>query len=181
MPRRKKEDPPALKKVEALCKAHSDKLILLATLTLKVRSEMRRVLAENAEELRKMADDVAKSERSIAALVDANRAAFKSPKTRMLHGVKVGLRTNQGSISFDCDEEVMISRLRGMFDEDRIADFVDVKETVKKTALRDLSDDEQKTLGVTLANNFDKVVVALDKGDPAKIAEALLAFQGVEK
>jgi len=181
MPRKKKEDPPALTEIEALCKAHSGKVLSLAMLTLKVRTAMRNVLAKSAEDLRKMADEVAQSEQAIAAAVDGNRAAFKSPKTRVLHGVKVGLRTNQGSIDFDCDEDVMISRLRGMFDEERIADFVDVKETVKKTALRDLSPDERKTLGVSLANNLDKVVVALDKGDPAKIAEALLAFQGIEK
>lgn len=108
----------------------------------------------------------------LARSIDAARDLFDKPRTRTLHGVRLGVMTQRGEISFD-DEDLVIDRIRALLPE-KAADLVKTNSSVVKTAIRDLDPAMLKRLGVEVRGDVDQTFVKVAKGDAEKAAAALL-------
>ena len=98
---------------------------------------------------------------------------FVKPRTRALEGIKVGFRKLPGRFEM-ADEGRTIKRIRERMPE-REDEFVRVKESVDRAALKKLATGELARIGVTLVETGDEVVIAVAKTDLLdKLVEALL-------
>lgn len=116
-------------------------------------------------------------EQLVAALKEAP-GLFESPRTVLLHGVKVGYEKGKGSVQIG-DLPKFLKRVRehlkGKFD-------LLVKTTYKpiKKAIANLPAEDLKKLGVEVIGTTDEVVITVPKTDLDKLVDALLKEDGEE-
>jgi hypothetical protein len=113
----------------------------------------------------------AKSE--LHAAIKTSAELFEKPRTRSLHGVKIGFRKGNGSIEWD-DEESVIKRIRAKLPEEQAELLIRKKESVYKEALDDLTADDLKRIGVRVEGGGDVVVIKDTAGEVDKLVAALL-------
>ena len=104
--------------------------------------------------------------------IDRNRELFQRPKTRLLHGIKLGLRKAAGALTW-ADEAAVVTRIRRLFPSK--TDTL-LKETAKpvKSALARLPAADLKKLGVNVGDSSDQVLIQVADGDIEKLVQALL-------
>lgn len=98
---------------------------------------------------------------------------FERPKTRLLHGVKVGFVKSKGRVEWD-DEAAVIKRIRKHLPEDQAELLIRVRESIYKQAIFDLCAADLKRLGIEIAETGDQPVVSIVGSDVEKIVDALL-------
>jgi hypothetical protein len=128
--------------------------------------------AEAMPDLREL---VAAAKLSHANLVDAINAtpgAFDKPRTRVLHGLKVGLRKQEGKTVFR-DEELSIALIE-MHLVDQADVLISTKKSIVKDAASQLPADLLKKIGGTIEDATDEVVIAPVEGDVMKLVDALI-------
>lgn len=122
--------------------------------------------------IRSAVESVATARQALIDLVDGARDLFTKPRTRIFHGVKVGLTKGKGKITWE-DDETVVRLIRKHF-ADRADTLIKLKETPSKTALADLSAAELKKLGVTVEEAGDQVVAKPTESEIDKLVAALL-------
>ena len=111
---------------------------------------------------------------ALHAAVDANRHLFKSPKTRTLHDIRLGLMKGKGRLSWD-DEAKVIARIKRLWEPEDAAPLIKTTETLSRTALAALPAKDLKVLGVSVVDSEDEVVVKPAPSPVEKRIAALLA------
>lgn len=111
-------------------------------------------------------------EAGLKAAIEKSPEQFKSPKTRVLYGIRCGFRKQKGSLDWE-DDEVVIKLIKKHFPE---MEDVLIKKTEKpaKDGLASLSAQELKKLGVEIKEAGDAVVVEPTDTDVDKLVKALL-------
>lgn len=107
-------------------------------------------------------------------LILAAPSYFKEPRTLLFYGVKVGLRTSNGSVVI-ADEKKTIALIKEHFEKPMVDLLVKTEETPIKSTIRNLSAENMGKIAVQLVDvGADKPVVSVD-GDEAleKELEAL--------
>jgi hypothetical protein len=119
---------------------------------------------------------------ALYSLIDGRRSLFEKPKSRVLHGLKVGFKKKPGAIDI-ADEESTLRRIKKMFsnDEQMLSLLIKTREKPSKEALGELSADQLKKLGVAVANDSDVAFIKPIDSDVDKIVDALMddATEGV--
>lgn len=108
----------------------------------------------------------------LRSLVDANRGEFGKPRTRVLHGIKVGLQKAKGVVKF-LDAAKVVELIKKHFEEQADV-LIKTKETPVKAALQQLTAADLKKLGVTVEDTGDEIVIAPVDSDLDKLIDALL-------
>lgn len=105
---------------------------------------------------------LASLEKQLGAEIEKVPQLFEKPRSITLHGIKVGLQKQKGSIEFD-DEEKLIERIRKVDEKDTLsvppAVLIKSKEYVSKEGLQMLRAEELKKLGVRVVADTDKPVI----------------------
>jgi hypothetical protein len=114
----------------------------------------------------------------LEAAVIEGKALFDKPKTRVLHGIKVGYRKQPGQIQFE-NETDLLTTIHRLYGEDA-HQLINTKESVSKTALADLPAKDLKKLGVTLTDDTDVVTIKPADSDLDKLISALIGDTKVE-
>ena len=104
--------------------------------------------------------------------IAANPELFERPRTRALEGIKVGYRKQPGRV--ECDEERSIARIRKLY-PDREADLVRVRESLIRSALKNLDAKTLASIGATVIQVADQIVIAAADDDLDKLVDALLS------
>lgn len=107
----------------------------------------------------------------LQAAIEAEPGLWSKPRTRNLHGVKVGRRTLPGTLEIDGPTAVLA--IRELMPE-REKDLVSVKTSLVKSAVKKLSGAELAAIGGRIVELGDETVISIPKDDVDSLVEALL-------
>lgn len=108
----------------------------------------------------------------LRAHVLANPEAWDKPRTRALHGVKVGLRQLPGRL--EIDDETAIPLIRKHM-PDRAKALIKVTEKLQAGPVKNLQPAMLARIGGQIVELGDETVIQIAKSDVDKLVEALLA------
>lgn len=103
---------------------------------------------------------------------------FEQPKTRTLHGIRVGWMKQRGKLEI-ADAEAVVAGLRKLLGDEATA-YIKVTESPIRTALANLPAKDLKRLGVALSDDVDSPFIKPVDGDVEKFIDALLEADGEE-
>lgn len=115
----------------------------------------------------------------LKAAVECSADIFKSPKTRMLNGIKVGFMKQRGKLEIDNNESV-VKLIRKYFPEQFDA-LVKTTYTPVRPALQNLPAVDMKRLGVRVTDDVDAVVIKAADSDLDKLIDALINDEDLEE
>ena len=104
--------------------------------------------------------------------IEARPELFERPRTRALHGVKLGRRQLPGKLVID---EAAAPGLIKRFLPDRYKALVKVETKLVKGAIKNLKPAELARIGGQIVELGDETVIAIPKSAVDKLVEALLA------
>lgn len=164
-----------LDRIEVLAKRYADDRALLEERAAALEDELRAVRRRHIRGLRNAANRVRASGDNLLAVIDAHRELFRRPRSRTLHGLRVGIRKGKGRLDFlDRDQVVRLIRRRL---PDRAEELIKVEEKPIKEALARLPADELRRIGVTVVEAGDEVFISAGASDIDKMVDAWLSEQ----
>lgn len=107
-----------------------------------------------------------------------SQSEFKSPKTRVLHGIKVGFKKQPGKLELG-DEGMVLKLIRKLF-PDQTDTLIKTTEKPVAAALGNLPASDLKRLGVRVTDDTDAVVLKPVDGELDKLIAALINDDDVE-
>lgn len=157
--------------IAGLCRAYAAARERLGETAEQIRALQRQALRVRLRGLRNRAAEVSAARDALRAAVAAHPELFVRPRTRALEGVKVGYRKMPGRIV--CDEARAVARIRKLHPE-READLVRVRESLDRAALRRLDSQTLASIGVSIADVEDEIVIAAAGADIDRLVDAML-------
>lgn len=163
---------PTMTEIEARTRAYSEARTRLADIVSELQAGLDAFKRENLPRVKRAIARAAEMEAALRALIEETPDLFVKPKTVVLHGVRVGYEKGKGAIEFEDGDQVV--RLI----EKRLPDLAEqlVKTTKKplKTGLAQLTVQQLKSIGCTVEEAGDQVVVRAVDRDVDKLVTALL-------
>lgn len=114
----------------------------------------------------------------LKAAVEESPHLFNKPKTRVMHGIKVGFVKQPGKLEIS-DGDAVVRLIRKHFPEQAEA-LIKTTETPVKGALVNLTAADLKRIGVSLTNDVDAVVIKPVDGELDKLIGALINDKDLE-
>lgn len=165
--------------IEAASKRYAEERGALADAVSNLNRAIEALKIEAMPRIKKAVARTAERENELRALVDGARHLFVKPRTVIFHGIKVGLEKGKGKIEFD-DEEKVIRLIRK-----NLPGFTDglviKKEMVSKTGLKTLTVAELKSIGCTVEETNDQVIVRATDTEVEKVIKAMLKGAAEER
>lgn len=162
-----------MQEIEKKCSAYATIRAELSSAVACLEDDLMKVKRAQLPRIKRRVE-LAKQERAeLVALIEANLQLFVKPRTRMLHGIKVGVEKQRGSIDFD-DEAKVIERIKKLLPEDQAELLIRKTEKVAKASVYDLSAADLKRLGIKVRDAGDAVIVKDTGSDVDKVVAALL-------
>lgn len=164
--------------IEAAAKVYADSRAVLADRMASLADETRALRRRRLPGIRSSANTAAAACQALVDLVDGARDLFARPRTRIFHGIKVGLAKGRGKVTWE-DAKAVIARIRKHL-PDQADLLIKVTETLRKKALSDLPVADVKRLGVTVDDAGDEVVVKATDTEIDKMVDALLGVASAD-
>jgi len=139
-----------------------------------LQDELEVVKRRRLDGIRNGVEAVAALHDELKAAIEANPALFDKPRTRVLHGVKVGYIKQRGQVVIK-DEAAVIARIRKLLPKDQAELLIRVKESVHKPGVYDLTAADLKRLDIAISADTDAVVIKPTDTEVDKLVNALLA------
>lgn len=171
MAAKKSPDQP-LAPIEAAAKAYADAQTKLAEQVAAVEAEVAVVYQRHARDIHVLATAEALAKLALVKTVDANRSLFTKPKSRVLYGVKMGLRKGQDALHLG-DTDALIRRIRDLM-PDKVQQLIKTDEAVVHAGIKTLPEADLQRLGVRYVTGADEPFATVEKSDAAKAAAAIL-------
>lgn len=111
-----------------------------------------------------------------AAIADAP-GLFDKPRTRVMHGIRVGYHKGKGGLEI-ADEDATLKLIRKHC-PDKVDALIKVTEKPIRKALQNLDAGLLKKLGVNILGTGDVIVLAATDGDLDKLIKALQGDDGL--
>ncbi len=160
------------KTIERAAEQYAQKCTALSETLAALDEDVTAAKKQHLPQVRRRADAAAGAKDALRAEIDSAPELFEKPKSRVLHGVKVGFRKQPGELDFD-SEAAVVKRIEQHLPED-LDRLTRVRTNLNKTALGQLSGADLKRLGVTVLGDGEEIVIRLVAGDVEKIVSALL-------
>lgn len=164
---------PPMEQIEQLAAAIRQQRDALNLACEHVQIETRLILRRNGPEIQRRAEQIATDEKALADLVEKNPELFTKPKTKVLHGIKVGFRKKPGKMSWKKTANV-VARIKAKFSIKDAAKLIRTEEVPDKEALEKLPAQTLRALGVTVTDAGDTVVVAPTDSDLDKLVKGFM-------
>lgn len=163
--------------IDTLTAAYATARSALADEVARLQEELEAAKRKRLAAIRARVKAVADRHAELSAALEDASELFKKPRTRTLHGVKVGYQKQPGKVVID-DEEAVIKRIRAQLPEAQADLLIRTRESVDKNAVADLSVADLKRLGIRVTDDSDAIVIKPTDGEVDKLVDALLA--GIE-
>lgn len=137
-----------------------------------LETDLAAVKAKHLPKLKRQAAAVARLEADLYSLIERGPHLFERPRTITLHGIKVGFSVAEGKLTWNCEDETLLARLKNQYGK-FADDYIQVKESVRKDALKDLTATSLAKLGCTIAGAGDQVVLKRVDSDIEKLINKL--------
>lgn len=161
-----------LLEIELLAKAYADRRALLAERLTALDRDLDLVKRKHMRELKRHVALTAETASALHNAIEAAPELFEKPKTRILHGIKVGFRKGKGKIEWE-DDAQLVALIKKKF-PDFVGDLIITTEKPSATGLEDLDAAELRKLGVTVEEAGEQVVVKPVETDIEKLVKLLL-------
>lgn len=160
-----------LNDIEALAERYANAANEAADLVNEAELELAGVRQAYLKSLRARAERVAETKAALLAAVQEAPELWAKPRTRVLHGVKVGMTKQPGALTWDDDAKV-VAKIKAHY-VDEIGVLIKTTEKPVKDALAELPAADLKRLGITVVATGDKPVARLVAGDIEKLIKVL--------
>lgn len=162
---------PTMEEIERLARAFADAHGALRDVVTVTQDEIDRIRRRRVGVIKRHAARCAEAHDALAEAVGRARHLFERPRTRLLHGVRVGIQKGKGEIRF-ADAAAVVKLIRRHM-ADRFDELVKVAETPAKAALARLPAAELKRLGVTVEETGDRVTIRVADDEIDRLVAAL--------
>jgi hypothetical protein len=108
----------------------------------------------------------------LRTLIDGAPELFVKPKSRTLHGIKLGYQKGKGKIEFD-DADKVVRLIKKYFPEQADV-LIATTEKPAKDALNGLTADQLKKLGINVVEGGDAIFIKPADSSVDKLVDALL-------
>ena len=162
-----------LKKIERLAAKYANKREQLAGVVRGVDAAMAAVMRKHGPVLERRVQAEAAARAELLAALRDSQDIFRRPKTRKLHGIRVGFAKGKGKILIaDPNATVKLIRkhLPALF-----TTLVKVDATPIKSAINGLTAEQLRKIGCTVTETDDEPVIAPTDSDLEKHIKGLLA------
>lgn len=163
-----------LARIELLAKGYAVAHERLTDHVRALEAEIKAARRRGLPRLRRLVEAAAAERQSLKTAIEANPALFEKPRTRLMHGLRVGIAKGKGALRW-ADPDTVVRLIRRHL-PDRAEALIKVSETPLKGALARLSAAELKKIGVTVEDDGDQVVIKPQDGEIEKLVEGLLAL-----
>lgn len=161
-----------MNEIETRAKAFSEARTKLAEFVAELQAGIDALKRDHLPRVKRALNRAAQLQTELQGLVADAPDSFVKPRTVILHGIKVGFEKGKGAIDFeDADKvvELIEKKLPELFDT-----LVQTTKKPLKTALKNLSVKDLKSIGCTVEETGDQVVVRAVDRDVDKLVTALL-------
>jgi hypothetical protein len=163
---------PTMKDIEARAKQFAEARNLLAERVTTLQDALDALKRSNLPGIRKAVARCAELEAQLTEMVAESPELFVRPKTVVLHGIKLGYEKGKGGIHIE-DEAKVIQLIRKRLPE-LAEQLIKTEEHALKNGLAQLTVQQLKSIGCTVIEAGERVVIrAVDK-DVDKLVTALL-------
>ncbi len=168
------ENAMSMKTIETLAEQYAKQRHALADLVNQINEEQRAIILRQLRSLRLAMAETAAAEDALRNAIEAEPQLFEKPRTRVLHGVKVGYQKGKGKVEID-DEAKTIRYIREKLPTDQAELMIRVTEKVERRAVMDLTASDLKRLGIRIVESGDQVVIKPVDSQVDRLIKALLA------
>lgn len=162
----------SLAEIEKLTKAFSEGRDELAGRVRALEDEIQMIKKRHLAGIKRSVGQVMERQHALKTALEDSRGLFIKPKTRVLHGIKVGFQKAKGKISWADDDQV-VKLIKKHF-PDQADVLVKTTEEPVKSALQQLTAAELKRIGVTVTETGDQVFIKSADSEIDKFVDALL-------
>jgi len=162
----------SITEIQNLTKRLSDARASVSEIVSDVVAEQEAVLRRALPLIKARLARAADRHAALHAAIANSQDLFVAPRTHVFHGIKVGLTKGKGKIEFEDEDQVIKNihrKLPGQVDT-----LINITESVMKTALKNLSVADLKSIGCTVEETGDQIVIHATDKAVDKTVKALL-------
>lgn len=169
-----------ISEIEVAAKVYAESRNSLASLVTELNDLMISAKRSKLGAIKRAVARAAENKQLLFNLIEANPELFAKPKSKVLHGIKVGYAKQPGAIEI-ANEADTIKRLKAMFadDQDALGLLIKTTEKPSKDGLSSLPAEKLKKLGVKVTDDTNKIVIKPVDSEVDKIVDELL--EGAEE
>ena len=158
--------------IENLTKEHAADRDVVAERVQLLHAEMGAVKKRRLAGIKSAVSKARDSKLRLASAIEHEKRAFDKPRTRVFHGIKVGLQKAKGKLQF-LDATKVVELIKKHF-ADQVDVLIKKTEKPRKAALTRLPATDLKKLGCSIADTGDEVVIEPINTEIDELVEALL-------
>lgn len=159
--------------IDKAAQAYAETHNALADQVESLEREIAKLKAGRIRTIRALVEKAAAKKSALRELIDESRDQFEKPKTRILHGVKLGLQKGKGKLDWD-DDELVVKLIKKHF-PDQADVLIKTTEKPRKDGLNGLDVKDLRRIGVTAEDTGDQIVIKPTDSEIDKLVDALLA------
>ena len=164
--------------IEALTKAFAGARAELAERLDLLREEQEAAKRRRLQGIKNALGRVQSAYDELKGAVEGNPALFEQPKTRVMHGIRVGWMKQRGKLEI-ADRDGVVERIRKVLGEEA-AHYIKVTEAPIVSALANVPAKDLRRIGITLTDDVDAVVIKAADGELDKLIDALVNDKDLE-
>lgn len=161
-----------LNEIESRAKLYADARENLAGIVANLNAGIEALKRQAMPDIKRAIARAATHHDSLRALIEACPELFAKPRSRTLHGIKLGFQKGKGKIEFDDPDQVV--RLIKKYFPDQADVLIVTAEKPAKDALNQLTAAELKKLGINVVEGGDAVFIKPADSAVDKLVDALL-------
>jgi hypothetical protein len=158
--------------IDQLARQYADAQMALDGLTNDLRTKIDQVVRNAWPELRRATTRAAERYEALYALVSESRAVFDKPKTKILHGVRVGFRKSKDTVQVLNTENTVALIKKHLADQAEV--LISTTEKPVQSAIEQLGDGDLKLIGCKRVAGSDEPVAAIAETEIDKVVQALM-------
>lgn len=162
----------SIESIERLTQRHAADRDALATAVMQLEAEITAAKKARVPQIRKLADRAKESHEAVRLAVDDERGLFVRPRSRIFHGIRVGLEKGKGKLKYD-DVKALVKQIRKLFPERATLLVKTTEKPIIKSVLA-LSAADLKRLGCEIVGAGDQVIVRSTESEIDKLVDALI-------
>jgi hypothetical protein len=170
---------PTMEEIETRAKTFAGARAELAERIRALRDEQEQAKRRRLQGIKNALQRATAAHDDLKASIEDGRALFDKPKTRILHGIKVGFMKQRGKLEID-DEDACVAALKKLFGEKDAEPYIKTTEKPIRAALETLPASDLKRLGVRVTEDVDKAVVITADAEIDKLIDALIGSTDAE-
>lgn len=164
--------PTTMDHIESLAKMLAGARTELVDRMQSLRREQDEIKRRRLQGIRNAVARVQAAHEELRLAVVASPALFAKPKTRLLHGIKLGYQKQRGKISW-ADDDAVIELIKRHFPE-QLDTLTRTKRSLVRDALSAMPAKDLRRLGVTVTDDVDAVLIKASDSDIDKLVDALV-------